>query len=168
MLVFGPYRSIPQNENFIVYNLSSPTMHVPKLPGLYVYPEGVFMMNNGRFEENEQAEVEFDMWYYNYVLNDPVACSSLMQILNSLYNEGKVYVCIDDSVMNPGIGVLNESFMKILQARYDIKYSVINEPSDIDYIPRDGCDFASARGIETFDSDKMQFMIACEAQKIRN
>ena len=73
-------------------------------------------------------EYQFDLWYYDYVLNDPTACSSLMLILNTLYDGEKVYICISDYSFDNGISMINESFMKLIQSRYDIKYSIINEP----------------------------------------
>jgi len=150
MLVFGPYRSIPKDENFIVYNFSSLTQVVPRLPGLFIVPNGV--------NTNFDMERSFDAWYYNYVLEDQVACTSLMQILMSLYEGNKVYICIGDYTTDPYISMLNESFMKILQTRYGIKYSIINEPEDYDYIAKDGCDFDTVDGIYNFDEDRKRFM----------
>jgi len=158
MLVFGPYRSIPKEEQFVVYNFSSSTQVVPRLPGLFISPEIPMQMG---ISMNGDGEVErgFDMWYYDYVLNDPTACTSLMQILMSLYNGNNVYVCIADYGANSFISMMNESFMKIIQTRYDIGYSIINDPEDFEYIPKDGCDFMSVDGIFNFDADRKRFMI---------
>ena len=163
MLIFGPYRSIPQDDSFVVYNLSSPTQAIPRLPGLFITPDQPLVqagMDDGTFEK------AFDMWYYDYVLNDPTACSSLMTVLSSLYQGLHVYICIADNLSGGIINMINESFMKMIQARYGIKYSIINEPEDYLYVDRDGCDFMTVDGIQTFDADRKQFMQVSEEQRI--
>ena len=62
--------------------------------------------------------------------------------------------------------MINESFMKILQTRYGIVYSIINEPEDFEYVSRDGCDFMTVNGIQTFDNDRKQFMQVEEEQRL--
>lgn len=163
MLVFGPFRSAPKDGSFVIFNLSSSTQVIPRLPGLFIVPN---IQNANSLDEREQIEWNFDNWYYEYILNDPIACSSLMTILNSLYEGNNVYVCISEYSWDPIIAMVNESFMKIIQTRYDIKYSIINEPEDILYIPKDGCDFASVYGITNFDQDKNRFMQLNEEQRI--
>ena len=68
MLVFGPFRAIPRNSDFTVFNLSSPTQYIEKLPGLFVNPPDKSLYPS--VEMGEQVERSFDVWYYNYVLND--------------------------------------------------------------------------------------------------
>ena len=163
MLVFGPFRSMPKDESFIAFNLSSSTQVIPRLPGLFILPN---MQGATSLEQREQMEWNFDTWYYDYVLNDPIACSSLMMILSALYEGKNVYICISEYSSDPIIAMLNESFMKLIQTRYDIKYSIINDPEDIMYIPKDGCEFASVMGIMNFDQDKNRFMQLGEEQRI--
>ena len=161
MLIFGPYRSIPQDDNFVVYNLSSPTQAIPRLPGLFITPDQpISYVDDGTYEK------AFDMWYYDYVLNDPTACSSRRTVLTSLYNGNYVYICIADNLSGGIINMVNESFMKMIQVRYGIKYSIINEPEDFLYINRDGCDFMTVNGIQTFDADRKQYMQVAEEQRI--
>jgi len=166
MLVFGPYRAVGPllEEGFTVFNLSSQTEAIARLPGLFVLPTQQPMMNMP--DGTQMAEKSFDMWYYQYLIEDTVACSSLMMILNTLNNTGKVFICITDYGSNDAINVLNECFMKFIQARYDIKYSIINEAEDYFYIPKDGCDFMSVSGINAFDEDVRRFMYLSEAQRI--
>lgn len=161
MLIFGPFRSIPRDEDFVVFNLTSQTQVVPRLPGLFVLPNQPYQP-----QDDGQGERAFDYWYYEYVLNDPTACTSLINILTTLYEGRKVYVCIADYSADPMTSILNESFMKLIQARYDIKYSIINDPEDYYYIPRDGCDFMSVAGIRNFDSDRRRFLEIYEANRI--
>ena len=157
MLIFGPFHAIPPDENFRVFILSSSTEFIQKLPGLYILPDSM----------NDFDEKAFDIWYYNYLLETSVACTSLMQILNALYESGKVYICIADYSTGP-VSTLNESFMKFLQCRYGIKYSVINEVSDYQYVPKDGCDFRSVDGILTFDEDRKRYFQLIEEYRLLN
>ena len=132
--------------------MSSLTQRVERLPGLIV-PSNIPM----NIIESD-GERSFDNWYCDYVLNDPIACSSLMAVLQSINEGNNVYVCISDYDSDPYISMINEAFMKIIQSRYEIKYSIINEPSDFDYVPRDGCDFGSTNGIKNFDDDIKRYM----------
>lgn len=167
MLVFGPFRAIPRNSDFTVFNLSSPTQYIEKLPGLFVNPPDKSLYPS--VEMGEQVERSFDAWYYNYVLNDPTACSSLMSILTALYDGRHVYVCIADYINADYVSILNESFMKLIQTRYDIKYSIVNNAEDINYIPQDGCDFMSVMGIQNFDNDRKRYLtLSVENQIMTN
>lgn len=161
MLVFGPYIAIPKNKKFTIYNLSSPTENITRLPGLLVVPPS----RVGVIEQDELIEKSFDMWYYHYVLEDPVACSSLMLILTSLYAGDNVYICIAD-YQDDYISIINESFMKILQSRYDLKYFIVNNSSDFEYIVQDGCDFASVAGIKNFDDDRNRYRQLMEEESL--
>lgn len=161
MLIFGPYRAIPDNS-FRVFNLSSQNQAIERLPGLLAMP------NYGTSIPQDPIgyEYQFDLWYYEYVLNDPIACSSLMMILNALYEGEKVYICISEYSSDNTISMVNESFMKLIQTRYDIKYSIINESEDYFYIQHDGCDFLSVQGIATFDEDRKRFLQVCEENRV--
>ena len=165
MLVFGPYHALPKDEGFIVFNLSSPVESISKLPGLFVVPE--VPIENIVSDCTAEYEKSFDRWYYDYVLNDMTACNSLMTILTALYESGRVYICIAN--YDAGIiPILNESFMKLIQVRYDIKYSVVNTLEDFLYIPHDGCDFGSVNGIQTFDADKRRYLELSTIQSIQS
>ena len=166
MLVFGPYRSIPKDVPFTVFNLSSPNESIPRLPGLFINPNlDMFSIPQ---EESDICEKRFDAWYYEYVTNDVTACSSLMAVLNSLLAGQNVYVCISEYQSDITASIINESFMKLIQTRYDIKYSIINDPEDFDYIPRDGCDFMGIEGLMNFDRDCNTFMRLVEEQRLMN
>lgn len=146
MVIFGPYNIAPiGDDSFMIFNLSSPAMAVPRERGLLVTPPIEIL-------DSPEAEKEFDKWYYNYVFSNEEAFSSLMSILYALKLEKNVYICT--VTYDYGlIDSINESFMKILQTRYGIKYSIVNSKEDFDYIDKDGCDFDSVRGIKTFDED---------------
>ena len=160
MIVFGPFRAIPKNIDFKIFNLSSLTQIVERLPGL-IPPSNISM----DYIETD-GERSFDMWYYDYVLNDTIACSSLMAILNALSEGNNVYICIYDYESDPYISMINEAFMKILQSRYEMKYAIINDPSDIIYVDQDGSDFMGVNGINNFDEDIKRYMELSIAEDI--
>ena len=151
MLIFGPYHAAPKDdETFTIFNFSSPTEFVPRLPGLLVSPPPEVL-------NSSDMEKAFDIWYYNYLVEDYVAFMSMMSALSKMIS-GNVYICIAN-YSDGFINVLNESFMKAIQSRYDIKYAIVNTSEDLDYLPKDGCDFASIIGIQQFDEDYNDFMI---------
>lgn len=150
MLVFGPFSGVSPYFDAI-YNLSSLTQAVPRLPGLI--PDSIPNIH-GPFVD----EKDFDMWYYNYILNNPIPFKSMMTILMSVYEGNKTYVCIGDYLSDPYISIINESFMKVIQQRYGIKYSIINTISDLEYIQKDGSDFDSNEGLSAFDDDRNEFL----------
>lgn len=148
MLVFGPYRAIPQGQGFTVFNFTSMTQDVPRLPGLLI-----------DFQTPIYDEYQFDLWYYNYILDNVLPFSSLMKIMISLYETGRVYVCINDYTSDYFTSLLNESLMKMIQQRYGVMCNVINNPEDIDYIQKDGPEFQTKEGIDAFDHDKEQYIL---------
>lgn len=149
MLIFGPANAIPTDKEFCIFNLTSSTQSVPRLAGLVVNPGNIYI--------DGEAEKSFDIWYYEYILNDMTACTSLMSVLDALYMNNNVYICISEYINDPFMSIINETFMKILQTRYGIKYSIINDPDDYNYIPKDGCDFMSVNGIMNFDKDRRRY-----------
>ena len=61
MLVFGPFHAGPGvDQGFRMFNLSSPTEYIPKLPGLFVLPPDKKLYPS--IEVAEQAEKAFDTW----------------------------------------------------------------------------------------------------------
>lgn len=149
MLIFGPANTIPIDKEFCVFNLTSSIQSIPRLAGLVVNPGNIYI--------DGEAEKSFDIWYYEYILNDMTACTSLMSVLDALYMNNNVYICISEYINDPFMSIINETFMKILQTRYGIKYSIINDPDDYNYIPKDGCDFMSVDGIMNFDKDRRRY-----------
>ena len=51
MLVFGPYRSIPRDVDFKVFNLTSQTQVIERLPGLFPALYDQSFINNGELEK---------------------------------------------------------------------------------------------------------------------
>ena len=157
MLIFGPFTAVPLDDDKLqIFNLSSPTEIIQPSPGL---------LPSLSYLQYPMTEEEFDRWYYNYLLEYLPACQSLMEILTALYDCKHVYVCISD-YSEGFLNIINESFMKMIQSRYGIKYAIINTREDLEYNPKDGCDFRSVQGIKTFDDDRKRYLRLLTEQQI--
>lgn len=160
MLVFGPYDILRNiTGDFVVFNLSSQTQDIQRLPGLMIDINGPI-----------NDEKEFDIWYYDYIMNNIVPFTSLMNVLMTLYDGNNVYICIGEYSYDRIIAMINESFMKLIQQRYDIKYYIINSAEDYYSIENgnDGCAFNSIEGIMNFDKDKETFVLMQTEMGIMN
>lgn len=152
MLVFGPYRALPDPaEEYVIFNMTSFNEDIPRLPGLIVdLPEAV--------SQSDDVALAFDMWYYDYITSkNLVAFSSMMTILMALYNNGKVYVCISDYV-DSFLNTINESFIKILQQRYGLRCTRINVNEDWENLEQYGSDFTTYGGLDVFDDDRDKYI----------
>lgn len=160
MLVFGPYDILRKiTDEFVVFNLSSQTQDIARLPGLMIDITGPIY-----------DEKDFDIWYFDYIMNNEIPFTSLMNVLMNLYDGNNVYVCIGEYSYDRIIAMINESFMKVIQQRYDIKYYIINSAEDYYSIinGNDGCAFNSIEGIMNFDKDKERFILLQTERGIMN
>ena len=112
-----------------MFNLSSPTESIPKLPGLFVLPDSSIVSD----------EKSFDIWYYNYLLENSVACTSLIQILNALYEKtGKfdgVYHVLHGAISPMlGIGPDDIKLKELMQrlAKDEVKEVIIATNSSLE------------------------------------
>ena len=150
MLIFGPYSCAPIGcDGVSIYNFSSLNQGITRLPGLMVsLPPEVY--------NNSDSEKAFDLWYYNYIMMNPVPFVSLMMIMLKIFSGRNVYVCISDYGSNKAMSSINESLMKMIQARYGVVANIVNTPEDVKYIVSKGCEF-SALGLRNMDKDKARF-----------
>jgi hypothetical protein len=150
MLVFGPASCIPEEKNFSIYNLSSLAQGIHRLPRMLPLqiPQDVYT--------NPDSEKMFDLWYYNYIMVNPVAFVSLMMIMLKIFNGKNVYICISNYASDKSISIMNESLMKMIQARYGITCHIVNTPEDFKYIKEKGCDF-SCVGLKNMMDDESRF-----------
>ena len=80
MIMMGDPRYIPDYiYGLIVYNYSSP---IENMPRLNLMPPQQYIFNN---------ELDFDMWYANWLLTDPVAFHDLMMVVYAIYSGYDVY-----------------------------------------------------------------------------
>ena len=151
MLVFGPASCIPVGEkDFYVYNFSSLTQNVRRLPGMMVQaPQDVYT--------NPNSEKVFDLWYYNYIMTNPVSFVSLMMIMLKIFDGKNVYICISDYMSDRYISNMNESLMKMIQSRYGITCHIVNTPEDFRYIREKGCSFSGV-GLKNMKADEDRFV----------
>lgn len=142
MLLLGDFRSIPDIQNLVVYNLSSLYEGCPRV--------GILPPVN---EVNYADELSFDIAYSNYIMtNNMVFYEFFSKILYPLYNGFDVYLMVTRNIFYDRI---SESLLKFIQQRYEYIGAIINEPDDADYINPD-MGFG-IMGIYNLDLDKEKF-----------
>jgi len=141
MLIFGDYNSLPKENDFVVFNLSS---LVEGFETLSLVPPFIRQFND---------EKQFDIMYANYLISDDNAFFEMMKIVMSLYMGKDVYVLItrDGGILE----ILTESLQKFIQQRYGIISININCIEDLKYI-EDVSQF-TIQGLYNLDIDKERF-----------
>jgi len=142
MLVFGDYNSLPRDDRFVTFNLSS-------------LIEGFEMINIvPPFIKQFNDEKQFDITYANYLISDDNAFYEMMKVIMSIYMAKNVYILVtkdETSIFE----ILTESFQKFIQQRYGVISSNINCIEDLEYID-DNQQF-SIQGLFNLDIDKTRF-----------
>lgn len=150
MIMIGDAGCIPYDiDNLLVFNYSSPIESIEKLnlmPPLF----------------NWASELDFDMWYAGWLLNDPQAFHDLMRVMYAVYCGTDVYLCASTIDV---FEVVNESFIKFIQQRYGINCFIINTAEDIEFARDYGSGF-SIEGLANFDIDKER--ISLTAMEVAN
>lgn len=138
MIVLGPVNCIQYlGGDFVIFNYSSPIEGLDKLnlmPPMFDW----------------SSELDFDIWYANWLLADPIAFRDLMRLMYVIYNGMNVFLCA--SIID-ALEPVNESFVKFIQQRYGINCFVINDPTDLECVHDYGAGF-TIEGIANFDIDK--------------
>lgn len=135
IILGGPGAMIPQVDSMSVYNFSSMVEGVPRLN---LMPPVV----------ERTADFQFDLYYANWLLSDPMAFRDLMRVLYDVYSGMDVYLCCGS--MNI-VGDLNESFAKFIQQRYGINCCIVNDNADLEAAVESSF---TIEGIANFDMDK--------------
>lgn len=152
MIIMGDPRCIPNYmDGLMIFNYSSP---VESIPRLNLMPP----------QYNFNSEVDFDMWYANWLLNDKVAFHDMMLVVYAVYSGYNVYLCASYLDI---FDAINESFMKFLQQRYGLKCYVVKSPEDLECIHDDGCPF-TIEGLANLDMDKDRISIEAYQSKQNN
>lgn len=141
MLLIGPPNLAPiWRDNLIVLNFTS-------------FIEGLDTANllPPPYVDGILPDYDFDMYYANWMLNDPYGFDSLMRIMYLLYLGYDIYLCVGwyDFTEN-----INESLLKFIQSRYGYIGYIINELEDLNFA-REG-EF-SIGGIANLDIDKARY-----------
>lgn len=153
MIMMGDPRYIPDYiYGLIVYNYSSPIENMPRLS---LMPPQQYIFNN---------ELDFDMWYANWLLTDPAAFHDLMMVVYAIYSGYDVYLCASYLDIFESI---NESFMKFLQQRYGLQCYVIKSKEDLECVRDTGSSF-TIEGLANLDMDKDRISITAYESKQNN
>jgi hypothetical protein len=109
------------------------------------------------------SEYEYDIYYANWIMNDPVGFQNLMKVIYGEYCGQNIFLALNMDL----IGNIAESFMKFVQQRYGINCYIINSQDDIWYAIDSGTRF-SIEGLANLDIDKERAAIMAEASKMYN
>ena len=99
--------------------------------------------------DQDTSGFDFDMYYANWLMNDPSAFRDLMLVMYDFYSGYDVYLAANLQL----VGNIAESFVKFIQQRYGVNCYMINAPEDLLYAIDTGAGF-SMEGIGNFDLDK--------------
>lgn len=94
---------------------------------------------------------EFDMSYYNMIMNDPNKFINLMKIMISCYYGMNVIILVSHDEFRDAI---LESLIKLIQLRYGYNSWIINNPDDIEGLKES--DF-SPEGLLNLDADILAY-----------
>lgn len=155
MIIFGGSNCIPFlieddqliKPKFWKYNFMNRTMIGTIINGMFP-PKQILDL----YKNDMMYSVEFDKLYANYILTCDSAFVSFMNILMGQYYGENSFVLINDeleSIIN-----LTESIIKLIQVRYGLNCSIVNDPYDILYCEESDM---SDNGIKTFMIDKERF-----------
>lgn len=122
MLVFSPF-ICGNPDNTIYLNLSSYIEGFPRLTGLNplnYYQIGI------------STTYEFDMWYANFILNNPESYKELIDMMRELYNGNNICVLVNYTLDFSNL--LIESLSKFILERYGYISNIIKDTEDIPYL----------------------------------
>ena len=107
------------------------------------------------------SEYDFDLKYMNYILEDNYRFCKFMDIVFNFYYHKNIFLIInyEDWSIN-----LVESLLKLIQQRYGINSTMVNEPEDLTSIQ--DVDFDPYYGIRNFDMDKARYLEFKERNRI--
>jgi hypothetical protein len=108
------------------------------------------------------SEYDYDMYYANWLMNDPIGFRNLMKIMYEQYSGWSIFLAVNLDL----VGNSAESFMKFVQQRYGINCYIINDQDDLMYAIDSGTQF-SMEGLANFDIDKERAAILGQESKIR-
>lgn len=139
MLILGDPRLAPTwRDNLVIFNFTSMVEGIDKLN---IIPPPI----------ERTDDYTHDMYYANWLINDPNGFDSLIRLMYLLYLGYDVYLCTSDFYYTENI---NESLLKFIQARYGYIGNVIHTMEDLDFV-KEG-EF-SLGGLANLDMDKDRY-----------
>ncbi|MGL5751465.1 MAG: hypothetical protein ACRCXT_13110 [Paraclostridium sp.] len=149
VLMFGDHTTIPYDmKDLIIYNFNS-----FKECGYYklnLIPNGIQMLS-----DDENAEMQFDMFYAGYILNNDAIFMDMMKIIYPIYNGMNIYIMIDS--YNTQYNFIIESLQKFIQSRYGLQIYNINDLDDLEYISDSNFNIYGVYNLDQ-DKDRMTYL----------
>ena len=157
MLMYGPTSCLQYIDvsSFKVYNLTGMVEGFDSIQAL-IPPNEL-----GRFDS-----YEFDVNYYNYIIQNNAMFVTFFRIIQSLYIGQNVYIISDEADWCEN---LIESILKIIQQRYGYNGYCVKNNEDIMFaIQRDNSTFDSTYGLANLDQDKLRYQYIVKQMEIMN
>lgn len=150
MIVFGSIEAMRGNrctESFTtVLNFNTLLENIPRLNYLNPY----FMMT---YSTNTNC-YEFDMWYMNYIANEPKAFKEFIDFMRLAYNGYNVWVLVDFST-ETATNVI-ETLIKCIVEQYGYICNVARVPEDTENFVEGQF---SPMGIQMFDTQMENYIV---------
>lgn len=146
MIVFGEPNNFLNTDiikDYYVFNLSS---LINNIMPIRLLPDPSII--------NCSDERQFDQSYFNFIFNDDFRFYEFFsKLINPIYSGKNVIVLVQRSLFYDAI---TESIIKLIQQRYGYNnLAIINDPEDIDYIPKDNT--FTVNGVYNLDIDKSRY-----------
>lgn len=155
MLMYGTSMSIPIVDvgKTMIFSINSLNESIPVLH-LIPPPQLGYLSN-----------YDFDVAYYNWVINDNAAFQQFFTIVNYLYSGLDVLLVFSNDLWSENLA---ETILKIIQERYG--YNGVLITCFDDYIQANHMDFNFNRewGLYNLDQDKQRFAYQNEAIRLAN
>ena len=155
MLMYGTSMAIPIVDvgKTMIYSITSLN---ESLPVLHLIPPN---------QLGYLVDYDFDVAYFNWIINDKAAFYDFFTIVNHLYLGQDVLLVFSNDLWSENLA---ESILKLIQERYG--YNGVLITSIDDYIQANHMDFNFNRewGLYNLDQDKQRFGYQCESMRLAN
>lgn len=140
MLLYGTVQVIKYIPESVIFNYSGLTEDFPRIRIMPPRDLGA------------SSEYDFDIKYYNYLLNTDEVFMEFMKIILLLYEGKDVFLIISKDEWST---ILIESLLKVIQQRYGINGAEIATEEDMFYVEES--DFDPGFGLINLDQDKDRY-----------
>lgn len=142
MLMYGLARNIPTTDDLVVFNISG--FAQIGIPLDVLIPPNSLGVTSSK---------EFDLNYYNWIMNNDALFVEFFRIIQALYTGKKVYLVSGDYDWAENT---TESILKLIQQRYGYNGVYIN--SDDDFIMLSQYEYKFSKyGLANLDYDKNRY-----------
>lgn len=153
MLLYGTARALRYiNSDTIIFNH---TGYVEYIPQINIIPPRHL---------GAVSEYDFDLKYYQYIMNDNIAFMEFMsKIVMNLYEGKDIFLVISEDDWSI---ILIESLLKVIQQRYGINGTKIETQEDLFFAEES--DFDPGYGLMNLDQDKERFIYQYTSEQEKN